>query len=61
MKTVKVQTDPKTKEAYLNLSDFSEFVDTTKVAYYEMTETKNPPSISLKFFDKDKKLLPTKK
>lgn len=59
MKTIKVKTDPKTKECFLNLKDFKNFVDVSKVVYYEFDET-DSKNLTLRFFDKNKKLLPTK-
>jgi hypothetical protein len=61
MKTIKVKTDPKTQEAYLELSDFADVVDISKVEYYQLKENKKDPSLVLTFYDKKKKKLPTKK
>jgi hypothetical protein len=56
-KTVKIKKDKKTKECYLDLKDFEDIVDVSKVVYYELTAGEGK-SFSLTFFDKDKKLLP---
>lgn len=62
MKTVKVNTDKKTGDQFLKLEDFKDFVDISKVVYYELeplttVEGQNTKGLSLKFYDKDKKLI----
>lgn len=55
-KIVKVKTDKKTGDGYLNLDEFKDFVDIKKVHSYKLTEHKNK-ILSIEFFDKEGKLI----
>lgn len=62
MKTIKVKKDEKTKEYFLDLKDFSDLFDISKIIYYELKENKKEVGFSLKFYDKNKKqIFPNKK
>lgn len=50
-----VKYDKKTKEHYLDINDFKDVVDISKVTYYEL-ETEEG-SVFVKFYDKNKKLI----
>lgn len=59
-KTIKIKTDKKTQEQYLDIKQFSDFVDITKIQYYEMKEVTlddGTKGISLMFYDKEKKVI----
>ena len=56
-KKIKVKSDKNKNELFFDLKDFVGMVDTTKVVSYEMIV--NPDkSVTLKFYDKNDKLLP---
>jgi len=59
-KTIKIKTDKKTQEQYLDIKQFADFLDTSKIHYYEMNEVKledGTKGISLMFYDKEKKVI----
>lgn len=59
-KSAKVKKDEETGELYLDLSDFSDYVDAGKVGSYEMVINEDK-TITIKFYDKNgKNLLPKK-
>lgn len=59
-KIVTVKQDDKTKDCYLDLEDFKDFVDVKKVKQYTM-EVQKDKSLILTFFDKNGKKLSLKK
>lgn len=66
MKTIKVQKDQKTGDAFLKIEDFKDMVDISKVVFYELKPLSvikgdNTTGLSLKFYDKNKKLIKTSK
>lgn len=58
MKTISVKKDKKTNDFYLDLNDFKDFLDVSKIKYYEMKSLKE--GFSIKFFDKNKKQIKLK-
>ncbi len=58
-KNIKVKSDPVTKESYLDVQDFSDYVDTKKVKYYTLETIHDDSDIALilKFYDKNKKVI----
>lgn len=58
--TIKVKIDPDTNDSYFDLQDFSNLVEVSQVVYYELTNEDNG-SLTIKFFDKNRKLLANKK
>ena len=59
-KTIKIKTDEKTQKQYLDIKQFSDFIDISKVHYYEMNEIPledGTKGISLVFYDKDKNIV----
>lgn len=56
---IKVKQDPETNQCFLDINDFKSLVNIKKVAFYELNEEND--SLSLKFYDKNKKLLKIKK
>lgn len=61
MKTIKVKTDPQSQECFLDLVDFSDIVDISKVVYYELDKSPDSKGLTLCFYDKDQNKLPLKK
>lgn len=59
MKTIKVETDPKTGDGILNLEDLKHMVDIKKVKYYtlEVVHDDYDKALILKFYDSKKKLI----
>lgn len=57
MKTIKVKS--KDGEAFLDLIDFSDIVNTSKVEYYTLEEVDDNGQMALilKFYDKDQNVL----
>lgn len=60
MKTLKVKS--KNGKCFLDLSDFSDMVDISKVKYYSMEEVDDDgrQALILKFYDKDQNVLEVK-
>lgn len=60
-KIVTVKTDESSGDGYIDLKEFSDFVDISKVASYSLDpvldENKKPQGLILKFFDADGKEL----
>lgn len=58
MKTIKVKAT-EDGDAFLDLSDFADVVDVSKVVYYSMEEVDDDGKtvLILKFYDKDSNLL----
>ena len=57
---IKVKQDKKSKEHYLDIKDFKDLVDISKIVFYKFTIRKDK-SLSLKFYDKNNKLVKCKK
>lgn len=59
MKTIKVQTDPKTGDGILKLEDFVDVVDIKKVKYYtlEVVHDDYDKVLILKFYDSKKRVI----
>jgi hypothetical protein len=55
-KIVKVKTNKKTGDGYLDIEEFKDFVDIEKVHSYKLTEHKNKV-LSIEFFDKEGNLI----
>jgi hypothetical protein len=55
---IKIKEHPETKEAYLDIMDFKDIVDVSKIVYYELDGTGD--TLKLTFFDKDQQVVPVK-
>lgn len=54
IKTVTVKQDPETKDGFLDLEDFKDFVDVKKVKSYTLEAVQDDSDVALilKFYDK---------
>lgn len=52
-KIIKVKTDSKTGEGFINIKDFEAFVDINKVHSYKLTELSPGKAINIEFYDKN--------
>lgn len=59
-KEIKVKEDPKTGDCYLDIKDFSDVVDITKVDKYKFSDAKDG-SLVITFYDKDGNVVYPKK
>jgi len=59
-KRIFTRTDPSVEGTYLDIKDFGDMVDVTKVVYYHLTTQKNG-TLKIVFLDKNKKRLKRKK
>lgn len=58
---IKVKKDPKSKEFYLDINDFKNIIDISRVKYYQLKETEKNHLV-IEFFDNEKnKIIPINK
>lgn len=58
---IKVKKDPKSKEFYLDINDFKNIIDISRVKYYQLKEIEKNHLV-IEFFDNEKnKIIPINK
>lgn len=59
-KIIKIQQDPKSKDGFIDIQEFKDLFDISKIDSYKLTSVENK-NLILEFFDKDgNKILPKK-
>lgn len=57
-KVVQVKKDEETQDFYLEMDDFADIIDISKVEYYEVTLVEE--GFTIQFYDKDENLIEPK-